>query len=164
MDWRWIGWGAAGLAVFAGLGVLMMDRIAGPMRAEDPLTVSPPKTSNWALALPPGVDAAGRATTEAPVWMMGVEELLSRFRDSVVREGNVSEIVADEAADLAFVQRSKFLRFPDVVSVRAVDLGAGRTSLALYSRSMIGDYDWGVNGARVERWLRKFEAGTPALR
>jgi uncharacterized protein (DUF1499 family) len=31
--------------------------------------------------------------------------------------------------------------------------GAGRSTLAIYSRSLVGRKDFGVNRARIQRWL-----------
>lgn len=57
-----------------------------------------------------------------------------------------------------YVQRSRLIGWPDYISVKAVDLGEGRSALAIWSRSRFGYSDWGVNQARVERWLEKTRA------
>ncbi len=54
---------------------------------------------------------------------------------------------------VSYEQRSRFLRFPDYVSVRFLDLGEGRATLAVLSRSRFGYSDLGVNRQRVEKWL-----------
>lgn len=59
---------------------------------------------------------------------------------------------------MTFVVRSRAFGFPDAISVRALPEGAG-TTLAIWSRSRFGGYDWGVNRARVERWVAAL--GTP---
>jgi uncharacterized protein (DUF1499 family) len=47
------------------------------------------------------------------------------------------------------------LGFPDTIVVRFLDLPDGRSTLAIYSRSRFGESDFGVNHARLERWLGK---------
>lgn len=54
---------------------------------------------------------------------------------------------------MTYVQRSKFLRFPDYITVRTVDLGNGGSGIAVWSRSRFGQSDFGVNRRRVEKLL-----------
>jgi hypothetical protein len=62
------------------------------------------------------------------------------------------EVVAGgiESGRIAFVQRSAVMGFPGYVSVSAIAIQAGN-SLILWSRYRHSDY--GVNRARLERWL-----------
>ena len=167
---RWIAWGVVGAAVLVGAGAAMMDRIAGPLTVTDPLTATPPrKASNWALALPPGSESAARPTHDAPVWEATPAELTALFHQIALAERGVEALDSPEGGQedspvAGYVQRSRILRFPDVISVRAIDLGGGRASLAIYSRSLIGSDDWGVNAARVSRWLAALERARPPLR
>ena len=50
------------------------------------------------------------------------------------------------------MQRSRFIGFPDYVTVKAVALERG-AALIVYSRSRYGRSDFGVNRTRVEAWL-----------
>lgn len=59
----------------------------------------------------------------------------------------------DDLLQYAFVQRSAVFRFPDRITVRFLPLADGRSTLAVYSRSIYGYSDLGVNRRRVERWL-----------
>ena len=52
-----------------------------------------------------------------------------------------------------FVVRSALFGFPDLVSVKFLDLKGGKATLALYSRSVYGRSDLGVNRARSLAWL-----------
>jgi uncharacterized protein (DUF1499 family) len=54
---------------------------------------------------------------------------------------------------MTYVQRSKFRRFPDYITVRTVDLGNGTSGIAVWSRSRFGQSDFGVNRRRVEKLL-----------
>ena len=51
------------------------------------------------------------------------------------------------------VQRTRWLGFPDMITVEFYDRGRGRSNLAIYSRSRYGWSDLGANRARVEAWL-----------
>jgi uncharacterized protein (DUF1499 family) len=52
-----------------------------------------------------------------------------------------------------FVIRTPWLRFPDTVDVLVLPQPEGRSTLAVYSRSLIGRGDFGANLARIRRWL-----------
>ena len=45
------------------------------------------------------------------------------------------------------------MRFPDTVDVEVFPAGENQSTLAIYSRSLIGRKDFGVNRARITRWL-----------
>ena len=60
-----------------------------------------------------------------------------------------------------YMQRSWLFRFPDTVTVRFIALGAGRSTLAVYSRSHYGYSDLGVNQARVRAWLSALNPKDP---
>jgi uncharacterized protein (DUF1499 family) len=54
------------------------------------------------------------------------------------------------------VQRSRVLRFPDLVRAEIVALGTERSGLILDSRARFGCWDFGVNRRRVLRWVHDF--------
>lgn len=55
-----------------------------------------------------------------------------------------------------WVVRSRLMNFPDIVVAEVAPAGDG-TGLWLYSRSLVGHSDFGVNQARVIAWLGAFE-------
>ena len=59
---------------------------------------------------------------------------------------------------LRYVQRTAWMRFPDTVSIRFIPRGAESSTVAIYSRSLIGYSDLGANKARVERWIMLLDA------
>lgn len=118
----------------------------------DPLAARAPKTPNWALAAPEGVDAAAEPTHRTPVVSATPEALLERVDAAFMAEPRVTRADAPPLAR-AYIQRSRIVGFPDHVTVRAIDLGDGRASAAIFSRSLYGRSDLGVNAARVERLL-----------
>ena len=62
-----------------------------------------------------------------------------------------------EGRRLTYIQHSVLFRFPDVVTVEFIPLGPDQSSLAIYSRSRYGQYDFGQNRNRVETWLADLE-------
>ena len=45
------------------------------------------------------------------------------------------------------------MRFPDTVDIKILPVAGNESTLAIYSRSLIGRGDLGVNRARIARWL-----------
>lgn len=54
-----------------------------------------------------------------------------------------------------FLARSRIMGFPDTIDALVVGQGEDRSTIALYSRSQIGLSDFGVNRARISRWLER---------
>lgn len=118
-----------------------------------------PEEPNWALAAPNEAGLDDVRTIEAGVYAAGPEELMSAFEEVALSQPRVepAPLATGDPLLRAFVQRSALMGFPDVISVRAIDLGAGdagtRAGLVIYSRSVYGYSDLGVNGERVASWL-----------
>ena len=52
------------------------------------------------------------------------------------------------------------MRFPDTIDVEVMPAGENQSTLALYSRSLVGRKDFGVNRARLQRWRAALDAGS----
>jgi uncharacterized protein (DUF1499 family) len=52
-----------------------------------------------------------------------------------------------------YVVRSKLMNYPDLVTVQVNDAGAERSTVVIWSRSVYGRSDFGVNRKRTEAWL-----------
>jgi uncharacterized protein (DUF1499 family) len=60
------------------------------------------------------------------------------------------------------VVRSSVLNFPDLVTVEAMAAGQDASTLLLYSRSVYGYSDMGVNRARLVTWLAALDRAVPS--
>jgi uncharacterized protein (DUF1499 family) len=150
----WIG-RFAGLLVVLGLVGLLLVRTAGHDPAlwhVDPADTVGTDRPNDALAAP-----AGTTRVEVDIVLPFVTppsaELLAAL-DAVARAEPRVEVLAGDVGtgQITYVQRSAVIGFPDYISVSTVETSAG-SSLILWSRSRYGHYDFGVNRARLERWL-----------
>ena len=96
----------------------------------------------------------------APVYALDPETLLGELRRIILASGD-AEQVATQAATTGdrYVVRTPLLRFPDTVDVLVLPQPDGRSTLAIYSRSLVGRGDFGANLKRIRRWL-----ADPALR
>ncbi len=124
----------------------------------DPLTAPTPTTPNsWRVA-PPGQSpdsSGGSAGQPSAVYRATPAELLAAFdRIAMAQPETVRLAGSPDEGLITYVQRSKLVKYPDYISVKAVDLGDGRSALAILSRSRFGKSDLGVNKARVTEWLK----------
>ena len=119
-------------------------------------------TPNDALACPPAICSA-RSDVTPPVYTVPIETLRIAFATMIASELQVVQVASDDSAMTdRYVQRSKWLGFPDTIGVWFLESGTGASTLALYSRSKFGAGDLGVNRARIERWLAKLSTLVPS--
>jgi uncharacterized protein (DUF1499 family) len=118
-------------------------------------------TPNDALACPPNLCQA-KADATAPVFAVTAHDLRLAFTRAIAGEPRLVKVADDESAlTERYIQRSRLMRYPDTIVVRFIDLPAGRSTIALYSRSQLGKGDLGVNLARIRRWLAALAAAAP---
>ena len=109
---------------------------------------------NQFLVLPSGFIGKAQAHMASPVFAATPDQVLDALKRVALAEPRTTLIAEDRAAhQLALVARSKTFHFPDYVDVEAIALAPGQTALAIYSRAKYGIRDFGVNRARIERWL-----------
>lgn len=107
---------------------------------------------NDCLVAPAGVNAA--ADWAAPEFQLTRDDLEARIASVILADARTVEITsAAPPHRRRFVQRTALMQYPDIVDVEAIATGTATSTLALYSRSLIGRKDFGVNRARLTRWL-----------
>jgi uncharacterized protein (DUF1499 family) len=109
-----------------------------------------------ALAAPPSVCGHARADVIPPDFPVSATRLRALLAEVAASEANTEAVEIDRTSDLQdrYVARSRVFRLPDLVDVKVIDRGEGRSTVAIYSRSLLGGFDFGVNRSRVRRWLR----------
>jgi len=112
---------------------------------------------NQYLVAPEGLCANATAHRVAPEFAMDAQALEDAFADIALAEPRVTRKSSDEG-QRDFVQRSALMRFPDTITFEAIDLGDGKSTCAIYSRSSVGHSDLGVNKKRIDAWLQKLGA------
>lgn len=121
--------------------------------AIDFTTLSSEDTSNRFLACPEGY-CAGQPNQVSPTFDMPAATLRDQWMQMIERQPRVTQTGSDDTAlQYDFVQRSSFLHFPDLITVRFIPLDADHSTIAVFSRSRYGRNDFGVNQERVESWL-----------
>ncbi len=117
---------------------------------------------NQFLVLPQGFNAQAKPHATSPVFAKSPDEVLDALKRVALSEPRTTLLAERRAArQLSLVQRSKTFRFPDFIDVEAMPLAGGQTALAVYSRAKYGIRDFGVNRARIERWLATLRRELP---
>ncbi|GAB4576469.1 MAG: hypothetical protein Tsb008_20590 [Rhodothalassiaceae bacterium] len=153
--------GLSVVVVLIGGALLLMpsDRLeslfgTGALEPTDFRTLERKDKPNSYLLCPRDHCPRARADAEAPVFDMPVEELRRRLLSLVDGDANLKVHAMDlERGYFEIIARTPSMRFPDIISVELLELPNGRSSLAIFSRSVYGYSDLGANRKRIERWL-----------
>lgn len=142
--------GLVSLLVVVFLGLALWVRLAPDDVSRwhlDPATITASGAAN-AFIVKPGGEGADIAS---PIYPETPEALLARFRVVALSQPRV-RVLSEADGFLTLIERSKLMRFPDYISVRAVAVDGG-SALNIFSRARYGSEDAGVNRARVLAWL-----------
>ena len=112
---------------------------------------------NQFLALPPGFAARQKPDMDSPVFTASVETVRAALLAVIAAQPRTSA-ARQAGGQIETVQRTALLRFPDTVTAMPVDLGDGRSSVCMFSRSKYGIRDFNVNETRVRQWLELLAA------
>ena len=105
---------------------------------------------------PDGLCKEAKADMAPPVYAVSAAKLRNELLRVVIAQPRVSHALSDDAEHYDdFVVRSALFRFPDLIAIQAIELGPNKATLALYSRSVYGRSDLGVNRTRSLSWLAK---------
>lgn len=150
---------AAAAALVAFVGFAAYVRLAPVPDGQDPLAAQALASPNWALAASDGIETAAEATHRLAVFAAPPDKVLDAVARVALAEDRTEQVGAGESPlRRDFVQRSALMGYPDLISAQAAPLppgadGAPRTGLAIFSRSVYGYSDMGVNAARLDRWI-----------
>ena len=148
-----------GYGVYYGLAKLTGAPLdIGPV---DWATLTRHTTPNDALVCSAERCPRARPDQEPRVYALEPSALLARLKDIVRADGNATELYCGADCDrrARFIQYTRLMRYPDTIDIAVFPVAGGRSTLAIYSRSLIGRGDFGVNRARIDRWLVALGAG-----
>jgi len=115
-------------------------------------------TPNDALICPAARCPNAKPDWEAKPYAAAAGELLARMKKIALAEPGTNELSCGPDCDYAarFIQYSRLMRYPDTIDIEVFPTGE-KSTLAIYSRSLIGRGDMGVNRARVMRWIAELD-------
>lgn len=145
------------ISILGRVGVLKL--IAGPadQGPADFANLRTRGTPNDALVAPEGY-VQGKRTIDAvaPIFDHPAEKVRLAIRQVALAEALVEQVGSDNAGlHDRYVQRTPTMRFPDTLDIKVIPLEGGKSTVAVYSRALVGIRDYGVNRARIDRWLGK---------
>lgn len=115
-----------------------------------------PPSPNTALAAPDGFSPTSNIVT--PGFTVPPDHLFELVRAVAAEQPRVFQIVIyPDRFQVHYVVRSAVFNFPDVVTAQVRQERPGTSELILYSRSVYGYGDFGVNRKRVETWIGQLE-------
>ncbi|MDF1760146.1 MAG: DUF1499 domain-containing protein [Coxiellaceae bacterium] len=103
-------------------------------------------------------DCRGERCIKSPIFSMPIEKLQNQWQQMIARQPRVTLLKKDNAKhQVQYVQRSKWMRFPDLIDVQFSSLDNNKSTLQAYSRSIYGHSDLGVNCKRMKHWLAELK-------
>ncbi len=118
--------------------------------------LEPPSSPNWHFAGPQGLREDIRGST-VPTYGLDAHTLRDSFRTIVLGKPRTLCLYSANSNDEADVyeQRTMLFGFKDIIQVWNVQVNENPVScsLVIFSRSVTGHYDFGVNRRRVRNWL-----------
>ena len=118
-----------------------------------------PASPNSALAAPAGFLPAADISTK--VYPVAAPVLYAALREVAAGQERVFPLAAyPDRGQMFWVARSAVFNFPDVVSAEIRAETAGSSTVVLYSRSIYGSSDFGVNRQRLAGWIAALDART----
>lgn len=117
--------------------------------------------SNSALAAPsdfrPPPDLATQDYRVTPQAMFAAAQAAVLAQPRTVPHGEFPD-----ALQAHFVVRSAVIGFPDLVVLQVLPSPGNSSQIVIWSRSVYGRYDFGVNRRRLIAWLSAIEAALPS--
>ena len=111
-----------------------------------------PASPNTSLAAPDGFRPT--ADLVSPRYAVSARKLYAVLRTIAAAQPRTTlDAAFDEALQAHYTVRSALLGFPDLGWVQALSSGPDRSEALIWSRSVVGRHDFGINRARVQAWL-----------
>jgi hypothetical protein len=141
---------------------------APPVDSIDFATLPPRAKANSFLLCPENLCAESRPDRISPDYHVAVESLAAIVRkivesteglrnDDRARPEETGTASSGSELQWDYIVTTRHLRFPDLVTVRVLDLGNGKSSLAIFSRAVYGRRDFGANQNRIAAWMEAIE-------
>ena len=118
----------------------------------NPAAVVRPSSPNTALAAPAGSTPPPDIIT--PHYKITKQDLFALVQDVASAQPRTYQAALyPDQLQVHYVSRSAVFNFPDLIMVQVQQEGPEGSGLIMYSRSVYGQSDLGVNRKRVETWL-----------
>jgi uncharacterized protein (DUF1499 family) len=121
-----------------------------------------PASPNTALAAPSGFTPSPDILT--PTYKLSADRLFALIQDVAhSQQRTYQAALYPERRQVHYVARTAVFNFPDLITVQVQPESSDTSDLILYSRSVYGHSDLGVNRKRVETWLAALQTKLPSV-
>jgi uncharacterized protein (DUF1499 family) len=128
-----------------------------PPQKMDPAQIVRPARPNTALAAPQDFRPAPDIITLP--YKMPPDRLFGLIRDVAAGQPRTFQAALySDRLQAHYVARSAVFNFPDLIMVQVIHDAPDGSALIVYSRSVYGHSDVGVNRQRVEAWLAALQS------
>jgi uncharacterized protein (DUF1499 family) len=126
----------------------------------DPAAIVRPATPNTALAAPERFTPAPDIVT--PPFAVPADRLFAWIQEVAGEQPRTWQAALyTDRLQAHYVARSAVFNFPDLIMVQVSKSGPDSSDLIIWSRSVYGRSDLGVNRKRVEAWLAALKTKIP---
>ncbi|MEH6527058.1 MAG: DUF1499 domain-containing protein [Sneathiella sp.] len=125
---------------------------AGEVQKTDFATLTPADNPNWFLVCPTDYCLKSKPSLIAPDFPFSPENLHTALRNLIDEQPDI-KILSESKTSFELVVRTKWIAWPDHVSIQILPVSVNGSTLAIYSRSNYGRSDFDVNRERIEGWL-----------
>jgi uncharacterized protein (DUF1499 family) len=109
-----------------------------------------PSTPNYCL-IAPTMQKTNR-WLQPIIFNMEKSSLEEKWKYMLVKQPRIT-LLAREHGQVKYVQHSALFKFKDIIVVQFNEIDSQHSSLFLYSHSLSGYWDLGVNCKRLHRWI-----------
>jgi len=92
----------------------------------------------------------------SPIFNQPLPILVETFHQFIRYQKRMKRLQQDLSNDhYQYMTHSALFHFPDLIDVQLIPISKHQSTLYLYSRSLYGYYDFGVNCRRLKYWLQE---------
>jgi uncharacterized protein (DUF1499 family) len=122
--------------------------------------ITRPASPNTALAAPSGFSPAPDIVT--PPYHLAAARLFALAQDVAAEQPRTFKAALyPDQLQAHYVARSAVFNFPDLITVQVRQETPESSDLIIWSRSVYGEGDFGVNRKRVQAWLGALDSKLP---
>jgi uncharacterized protein (DUF1499 family) len=131
-----------------------------PPSMVDVAHITRPASPNTALAAPAGFSP--RPDIVTPAYHLAAPDLLAAMQAVAASQPRTFQAgLFTDGLQVHYVARSAAFNFPDLITVQVRAESPDTSDLIIYSRSVYGESDFGVNRKRIEAWLAALQGKLP---
>lgn len=132
--------------------VLLLLAGCGQMPTEDLTNLTLPSSPNYYLMCPPNYCNV-TPNDITPVYNISADDLFNAWNQLMSQQRNIEVLGSvPSKGQVDYVQQSIF-GFPERITVQFIALSDTTSTLAVYSQSIYGFYDFGANKNRLQNWI-----------